>query len=158
MSIESHVTSLELSQRLTELGVKQESYFYWCLPNENSNGGLPVNYQLADKDRLEKSCFWPKEKISAFTVSEHLDALPHRITLPYGEPYNSFRLRMEKGIWIKTGNIDNFTEFYSVNYYGDTTSQEIDWLFSPLTQNQCHENPANALAMMRIYLLENKLI
>ena len=35
MKIESQVCSLELAKKLKELGVKQESLYYWC---ENSEG------------------------------------------------------------------------------------------------------------------------
>jgi hypothetical protein len=52
MKIEPQVTSLELSKRLRELGVKQESLFYW--------GDKPSDIE----------CY------SAFTASELLDLLP----------------------------------------------------------------------------------
>lgn len=155
MTIESQVTNLELSKRLAELGVTQESYFHW-------HHYLIGDWIVVDGDDCPIRSLTEQKNYSAYTVAEHLEATPHRITLPSGEPYNSFRLRIEKGIWCvgESANTNNpkYTEFYSVNYYCDTTSQTADWLFASLTKNMPDENPANALAKMRIYLLENKLI
>lgn len=151
MNLNNQVCSLEFAKRLKELGVKQKSYFKW----ETNN---------ADHAELfhSKATSCCHDYYSAFTVAELLIILPMRITLPQGEPFNSFRFRMEKGIWSNGDCCDTsklkFTEFYSVNYYCDTTSQELDWLFKSLASHFSDENPANALAKALIYLIENKLI
>lgn len=144
MILSDQVCSLELAKRLKELGVKQESYFYYAEQSES------------DWKAIHLSRPW-NNTYSAFTVAELFALLPHRITLPEGAPYNLFRLRVEKGIWCRETITDPLTYFYSVNYLGDTTSQEMDWMFRPMMQNITDEIPANAFAKMLAYLLENKL-
>jgi len=146
MRLEDQCVSLEYAKKLKELGIKQNSLFYWC----NTVNGEYIFF------RNENS--W-KDEISAFTISELLALLPHRITIKENEPYNSFRLRIEKGIWSKDNNnlhdISTFKEFYSINYYCETTSQQLDWIFVSLMQNKTDENLSNACAKMIIYLIEN---
>ncbi len=150
MNLESQVCSLELAKRLKELGVKQESYFKW---ETNNSGHTELFHSKAT------SCC--HDYYSAFTFAELIAILPMRITLPEGEPFNSFRFRMEKSVTAKV--MDNpemlkLTNNYIVNYYGDTTSLEMDWQFRPMIKNISDENPASALAKALIYLIENKLI
>jgi len=40
MKLEDQVCSLELAKRLKDLGMKQESLWYW-IPNWNGTGGQP---------------------------------------------------------------------------------------------------------------------
>ena len=55
--LEKQVCSLELSKRLKELGVKQESYFYWC--------DAGIGYRVVtDRYRIDEN------EYSAFTVAE----------------------------------------------------------------------------------------
>lgn len=62
MKLESQVTSLEISKRLKELGVKQESFFHWCgLKNYNIQYGNFV---------------YMGDVVSAFTVAELGEMLP----------------------------------------------------------------------------------
>lgn len=68
MKLENQVCSLDLAKRLRELGVKQESYFYWM---EYGNPHL-----LPGKD---SSIFYEKtwrKRVSAFTVAELGEMLP----------------------------------------------------------------------------------
>lgn len=73
MSIEHHVTSLELSRKLKELGVPQTSYFYWWIDT----------YGIVKKQRLE--CGKPHNPkngwtvCSAFLASELGEMLPNEI-------------------------------------------------------------------------------
>jgi len=71
MKLEDQVCSFELAKRLKELGVPQESLFYYCLPE----GGK------TDKDRFisfsgsndfcqQDTCYFNHDYISAFTVAE----------------------------------------------------------------------------------------
>src|ERR1700684_135297 len=141
MDIESQVCSLELSKRLKELGIEQNGYFchvqYGVVDDNNHEIiiGTLLDVVVAELHESSAKCIIS----SAFTTSELLEILPHRVTPPKGAPYNSFRFRMEKGIWCRdesaSTNNPKFTEYYSVNYYCDTTSQEMDWLFKSLTQN-----------------------
>ena len=160
MELSQQVISLELAKRLKELGVKQNGYFCY------------VQYGIVDDDNHEHiigtlNCVVAAELhdhnasciiSSAFTVAELLESLPHRIITQENEPYNSFILTMKKRIWCKDSEFFALSHFYSVNYYCDTTSQNMDWMFTALTNNKVDENPANVLAKIRIYLLENGLI
>lgn len=74
MKLEQQVVSLELAKRLKELGVKQESLFYWQGADKN---GYIINFE---KDLFEYDC----EKYSAFTVAELGKMLP--------EDYLSYRI------------------------------------------------------------------
>lgn len=65
MKIEQQVTSLEISKRLKELGVKQESLFYW------SSYGMKFKketHELIPENEINPS--FMEDYISAFTVAE----------------------------------------------------------------------------------------
>jgi hypothetical protein len=73
MKLESQVTSLEISKRLKELGVKQESYFVWM---NIRNGDI----ELWDKTMLsDYSTSVQVEVASAFTVAELGEMLPEGV-------------------------------------------------------------------------------
>ena len=87
MKIEDQVTSLELSKKLKELGVKQESYFKW----EERDGGYLELYHSK-----ETSC--AHKYYSSFTTSELLELLPKewiRIEF-HGKKYYCFYYFMEE--------------------------------------------------------------
>lgn len=70
MNLESQVVSLELAKRLKELGVKQESYFYY---GTSIAGNCIQSYQ--DEDPTFNSV------CSAFTVAELGEMLPDFVEL-----------------------------------------------------------------------------
>jgi hypothetical protein len=154
MNIKDQCCSLELAKKLKNLGVRQESYFYWCLSKKEGNGGLPVFYQLADINRLEKSCFWPEDKISAFTSSELGDMLPCTINVMDGADFKIFQYIEWK-----------ITEKYLINYYSlfpeisnEIPSANIKVKYHLMENHIFESNEANARAKMLIFLIENKLI
>lgn len=91
MKLEQQVTSLEISKKLKELGVKQDSYFRWC--------------ERADKMGwyIEKSQQF-QEGFSAFTVAELGEMLP--------EGFASDRADGEGRIYWVT---DNSSEIQSIS-------------------------------------------
>ncbi len=79
MKIGKQVTSLELSKKLKELGIKQESYFYWWQPLEDDK-----HWELVVFKELPSGFQQPNESVenrraSAFTVAELGELLPHAI-------------------------------------------------------------------------------
>lgn len=76
MLLEDQVCSLELSKRLKELGVKQESLFYWVRPIDiwqltaklTEQDGIYFNHTTID--------IFPMDNYSAFTVAELGEMLP----------------------------------------------------------------------------------
>jgi len=161
MNIELQVCSLELSKRLKELGVKQDSLFYWDC-NEEYYGHSSTNNNIIT---YGKNVYIPNHNhifYSAFTVAELLDMLTPIVTIENDTPFNSFRLRFEKSFHVTNPDPENLEikTIYIANYRCDSTAVagEDAWLERTLTSNKVDENPANALAKMLIYLLESGLI
>jgi len=130
MKLKDQVTSLELSKKLKELGVEQESLWYWVHPwqkhkyvEDKSRWILTTNYLSS---RINgRTC------ISAFTVAELGEMLPE--VLQYeGE---ILRLLSRCKNYISYEQPDRGT---CLNQYGKSES--------------------NARATMLIYLKEEKLI
>lgn len=142
MTLEQQVTSLELSKRLKELGVKQESYFVWA-----NYIGQPPNFEsswtLYPSDSEDWGNQEAREHIAAFTVAELGEMLP-------GE--------LDGGVWYwhecsPRGSVKNWLEWFE-DEDGDKKQldgQSHEWLISAHTE-------ADARAKMLVYLLENKLI
>lgn len=76
MKLEQQVCSLELSKRLRELGVKQESVFYW------SQGGIyneGTDWQVCYASRATRINGKELDWYSAFTVAELGEMLPKNV-------------------------------------------------------------------------------
>jgi len=151
MNIENQVCSLEYAKKLLTLGVKQNSYFYWCCLSN-----IP---QLRTNLEFQIGCDY-----SAFTASELFDILPHRITLKECEPFNSFRLSMQKSIICKDmNNVDKFKIAYTyiINYECDSTEMagEDAWFKRQLFTSSIWDiSLVNAAAKTLIHLIENGYI
>lgn len=89
MKLEDQVTSLELSKKLKEIGVKQESLFYW-VDNEKWSDECQLEYI----PELE----FPRDEnsISAFTVAELGELFPSISSAKIGGEW----MVMLKGQWI----------------------------------------------------------
>ena len=70
MKLENLVVSLELAQKLKELGVKQESLFNYYWQDRQFGGKYILRFSRGSKSR---------EYISAFTVAELGEMLPSRL-------------------------------------------------------------------------------
>lgn len=70
MTLEQQVSSIGLSQRLRDLGAKQESSFYWE-DDLDSTYLLPKEKAVLDKGEKMEDIY-----VSAFTVAELLNMAP----------------------------------------------------------------------------------
>lgn len=138
MKLEQQVTSLEISKKLKELGVKQESYFWWELQHENvlSTGSvLRVPSKIVDVHYYNGTS--PKtDFVSAFTVAELGEMLPEEIEIK------------EQSYWLETGKA--IGNQWVIGYRKNGTR---DMYYS-----NSDDTEANARGKMLIYLLENILL
>lgn len=156
MNLQEQVCSLELAKRLSELGVKQRSLFFW-IGKESLKKDMMV-FGIAYLARTFKEQDKFKEIYSAFTVAEMLSLLPSRLDIKQNEPFNHFRLRIEKCLLAPDAV---FKENYLINYYCDTTEGggENAWFVRKLSNNNFYsENLSDAAAMLLIYLVSNKFV
>jgi hypothetical protein len=83
MKLEQQVTSLELAKKLKELGLKQESLFYWILFHGGVGKGhsdyeRSATWELRTKD---SSLNFQESRISAYTVAELGEMLPEYLVI-----------------------------------------------------------------------------
>lgn len=155
MKPENQVCSLDLAKRLKELGVKQESLFYWVrgfneVDEGSGKGRWPGSYTVKkwyidtidgiktehDIDQFSRDGFI----ISAFTVAELGEMLPSEIEKD-GHFYSLAMSKTKKHYWV------------DYRYYTNTKELKMMHL---ATQEE--DTEANARAKMLVYLLENKLL
>jgi hypothetical protein len=131
MPLEKQVCSRELAKRLEELGVKQESLFWWGESKLTYTGGLTSQAQL-------------NGGISAFTVAELGEMLPDEINIPSknGKPRSHNH-------WLRFGRYRVSVNRFWCAYPGGNTRTNLE---------ERADTEADARAKMLIYLLENKLI
>lgn len=156
--IEQHITSLELSKELFEIGIEQKSLFYWI----EINSLFPEI--LAEKKIIDKKLTDSKYElvycnevgahinIAALTASELMDIIPTGIDIKTNEPFNNFRIRVEKFIVFSD---EKYQKAYSVKYVCDTYEATI--LLDRIYYSEWDTNFANALAKMIIFLKKNNL-
>lgn len=142
MTIENQVTSLEPSKQLRELGVRQESLFWWAtFRNESSPKEQWGNVysEIIPEDQLEdlqeRRYLKDLSVCSAFTASELGELLPVEF---HNDDLEKFSMRIWKdydGQWF-------------VVYFNSKGGYEFIE-FGTL---------ADAMAKMLIHLLENKLM
>lgn len=128
MELKEIVTSLELSKRLTELGVKQESIFYWnvwYVHGAFRNADLERS-RMGYENNKTLSC----RNYSAFTASELGEMLP-----VFSSGYNELS--------IEKSNIEKWIVKYECSRTREASFSD--------------GNLCNALAKMLIHLIENKL-
>jgi hypothetical protein len=134
MKLENQLTSLELSKRLKELGVGQESLFYWQQGYKEMKGTEIASYfeitQTKTESKKGMRCF------SAFTVAELGELLPMMI----GEGY--LEMSHDSYGWLIV---------YRTEEAHDDPKDVV-----PIQRDLKSE--ADARAKMLVYLLENDLL
>ena len=126
MKLEQQVTNLELSKKLKELGVKQESYFEWVL--------RLGTWQIWDRTmHFDYETGIEKEWIPAYSVAELGEMLPKRFNFSYAKEEVTASLCIE---WKPLG--------WTVSYLGGR--------FKPIVA----DTEANARGKMLCWLIENK--
>jgi hypothetical protein len=126
---EQQVCSRELAQRLEELGVRQESVFWWVDRKLMYTGGRTSHAPL-------------QGGIAAFSVAELGEMLPEDITVPSknGKPYMH---------WLRFGRYRGAGQRFWCAYPGGTARTNIE--------ERAHTE-ADARAKLLIYVLEHKLL
>lgn len=139
MKLEQQVTSLEISKKLKELGVKQESYFWHRV---DLHGGENKIF-IQPTDEISRKCTSSEEtypalykNYAAFTVAELGEMLPDHIHLEAKE--------LKQVLFIAKKDDGKWMVGYS-DYETEGTPPILD-------------TEADARAKMLIYLLENKLL
>lgn len=162
MKLEDQVTSLEISKKLKELGVKQESEFYWVVT-------LTTEYHLSwyPNGELPKALQQRNDCYSAFTVAELGVLLPAYIPRAmerrgtdgctrFGDMYTKFH----------KAPTDLFHTWFDPLKSSHNHSQEgklseliaIDFKNLEKLQFTGYKKEADSRANALIYLLENKII
>lgn len=100
MNLENQVVSLELAKKLKELGVKQESLFYWNCDDEGYTSRIDQENKHGQKDRffIGDTVTFTWLSYSAFTASELAEMLPNTIEAESGDELY-LQLMNDDGEW-----------------------------------------------------------
>jgi hypothetical protein len=129
MPLEHQVCSRELAKRLEELGVRQESVFWWVDRTLTYTDGRTAPAQL-------------KGGIAAFTVAELGEMLPDDLSIPAknGKPHTH---------WLRFGRYRGAGQRFWCAYPGGTARTNLE---------ERAYTEADARAKLLIYLLEHHLL
>lgn len=133
MELKNQVCSLEISKKLKELGVKQESLFYW---SSYAMKFKKETHELLPEDEINPS--FMEDYTSAFTVAELGEMLPETVNM-VGNYYGLI--------------IEKYTGSWNVRYEwtaSDKTDRDFFW--------EADTKQADSLGKMLVYLLENNLL
>jgi hypothetical protein len=134
MKLEQQVTSLELSKNLKELGVKQESLFYW----EGLQTDVDkMRWRINRANKNHNPC-----KYSAFTVAELGEMLPFKII--FGDAV----------LWLETSK---FLLCWTVQYTGVAGTLKNPCVMDEPIKTRA-KTEADARIKMLMYLVEKKLV
>jgi len=132
MKLENQVVSLELAQKMKELGFEQDSLFYWKEQMTGSDVAIIQAENPADDDY--------KNFYSAYTVAELGEMLPSTV---YTRTY------LRKNHPTNEENKDYIEEMKQNNWYAIHYEDNMDLL-------QGYKTEADARATILIYLKEKK--
>lgn len=179
MTLESQVVSLELAKKLKELGMKQESYFFYKIGKASGHQNLvPIHDTTGD--------FAHFDFFSAYSVAELGEMLPTEISYEVINkrfPFNEFvtvdesnedaylehkeRLLEEmKEVFTALEEPENYEDGFNCGirlHYGRNKTvsyflNEDEWECAYEVKEVKADTEADARAKMLIYLLANKLI
>ena len=165
MKIENQVSSLKLSKRLKELGVKQESVWAWKVVVEYW-GAKPktklVNEGGTDNEKIVngKELHYSEKYYSAFTVVELGEKLPDYIkdigNLDIGKNHTDHMSMNKKLVKHRTWHISYWT--WETSFTRKHKDMYLKQIANPKIPLIHAKTEANARAKMLVYLLENGLI
>lgn len=120
MKLEQQVVSLELAKQLKELGVKQDSLFYWSKQVDQIHWGLEhAKYFAVDK----------RQDVSAFTVAELGEMLPQNIQID--GMYFTWVSWLSMGGWVVQYEGVEKDDVYDINaqlHEADARAKMLIWL------------------------------
>jgi len=133
MKLENQVCSLELANKLKELGVPQTSLYFWV----QQKGQNPA---VISRSKAKRILSWHKQIVSAFTSAELGEMLPYTI------------------VAVASGEESKDTWYLAVNKAREWWNVEYSNLLNDIYTQASEDTEADARAKMLIYLLENNLI
>lgn len=151
MRLEDQVVNLELAKKLKKLGVKQESLFYWINSKEREEVGdrelCWINQQIGQNNSITSGKEILSRIASAFTVAELFEELP-----------KGFYLGKDSDGGYYCGCNIEFIEDINPEFCKKLDEKFYGWLEDFAAEETEDENPADVLAKMLCYLIENNLI
>ena len=153
MSIKNEVCSVEYAKKFKELGLKSENGLKWVEAAWKYEIDTSLNKRIIEtKTELVFGDYQMIHDVisvcDALMIGELFYLLPYRITLPDNEPFNSFRLKVQKSFYVPDpsgelyeGKEIEFRAIYLANYYCDTTEcgGENAWFERTLFSNNFHD-------------------
>lgn len=119
MKLESQVSSLELSQKLKELGVPQDSLYNWLIA---SDGARLMNNPVLDIYRYFEQC-------SAFTVAELGEMLPLMFEKDgFTVSWESTKTLGGWSVYLENGNYHKMSETFKADTEADARAKMLIYL------------------------------
>ena len=149
MELSNQFTNIDVSRKLKNMGVPQESLFVWEYLDQNCYGIKYIPFAVVPNFVNNYELF------SAFSVSELLEFLPACIDTKFNEPFNNFWLHIIKRSSL---NIQYICKYVCDTYSIEQVIKNKHTFSETLCAKAHDESLANCLAKTLISLIEQNLI